>query len=115
MWEGDHALRKPGNWGQHVPPDVDRMETLQFVIQQKQKAVDDAKRDNPGCRNVSVNNTLLSSALLFCVCCTPGRLRSGACCCSVHGWQACWPPAATTADAATLPNKACKTPCGTMF
>jgi len=70
MWEGDHALRKPGNWGLHVPPDIDRMETLQYVIQQKQKAVDDAKRDNPGCRNVGFNSTLLTAALLFRGCCT---------------------------------------------
>jgi hypothetical protein len=53
MWEGDHALRKPGNLGHHVPPDVGRMETIQFVVQEKQRAVDNAKKAfGDTCQNV---------------------------------------------------------------
>jgi hypothetical protein len=53
MWEGDHALRKPGNLGHNVPPDVGRMETIQFVVQEKQRAVDNAKKDfGDACQNV---------------------------------------------------------------
>jgi hypothetical protein len=54
MWEGDHALRKPGKLGHDVPPDIARMETLQFVIQEKQRAVDDAKKVlGDDCKDVS--------------------------------------------------------------
>lgn len=54
MWEGDNALRKPGKLGHDVPPDIARMETLQFVIQEKQRAVDDAKKVlGDDCKDVS--------------------------------------------------------------
>lgn len=65
MWEGDHALRKPGQWGHSVPPDVDRIETLQFVVQEKQRAVDNAKRDlGDRCTDVSAGHM---RAVCWCV------------------------------------------------
>lgn len=55
MWEGDHALRVPGKWGHHVPPDAGRMEVLQYVLKEKQRAVDDAKRVAGDCQHVGAD------------------------------------------------------------
>lgn len=53
MWEGDHALRNPGQWGENTPHVLWRIEALQNVVQAKQKAVDAAKRDLASCKHVS--------------------------------------------------------------
>lgn len=67
MWEGDHALRKPGNLGHHVPPDVGRMETIQFVVQEKQRAVDNAKKDfGDACQNVRCPGIWVLCMVLTC-------------------------------------------------
>lgn len=52
LWEGDSSLRNPSQPGKRVDPVVGRIQTLTKVVQQKQRAVDNAKKNFASCREV---------------------------------------------------------------